>query len=118
MPVQAQVSPAPSGAAFALATFFSLAYVKLQISSHWTRLAFTLRTLASWKLAQNSPASSSSFTTVLKETSHTREIDRIDEPSTSMLRIWTRLAASSLFMPLLWHSYLTISSIIFNLRRR
>ena len=43
-----------------------------------------------------------------------QEIDRIELPSTSMLRIWARLGMSSLFMPLLWHGYLTIASIYFN----
>ena len=44
-----------------MATFFCFAAVKLQISSTWTRFAFTLRTLASWKPAQKRPASSKSF---------------------------------------------------------
>jgi hypothetical protein len=30
----------------------------------------------------------------------TREIDRMDDPSQSMERIWTRLCRGSLFMPL------------------
>ena len=47
----------------------------------------------------HSPASTSSFETVLMETSATREIDRMEEPSTSMERIWTRLFRGSLFMP-------------------
>ena len=47
------------------------------------------------------PASTSSFVTVLIETPHTRETERIDDPSTSMERIWTRFSNGSLFMPLM-----------------
>ena len=36
---------------------------------------------------------------MLMEASMTREIDRIEEPSTSMLSICVRLAMGSLFMP-------------------
>jgi hypothetical protein len=79
-------------------TFFCLAPTKDQISSHWTRLAFTLRTCSSCSLAQNVPASTSSLKTVLIDTSATREIDRMDDPSHSMERIWTRLLRGSLFM--------------------
>ena len=39
-----------------------------------------------------------SLVTVLIDTSTTREIDRMEEPSTSMGRIWTSLAIGSLFM--------------------
>jgi hypothetical protein len=35
---------------------------------------------------------------VLIDTSTTRLIDRMEEPSQSMLRIWTRFARGSLFM--------------------
>jgi hypothetical protein len=34
----------------------------------------------------------------LIDTSHTREIDRMDDPSQSMVRIWTRVSIGSLFM--------------------
>src|SRR5438552_26451 len=50
-------------------------------------------------MAHARPASISSFVTVLRETSATRVIDRRDEPSQSIERIWTRLASASLFMP-------------------
>lgn len=40
-----------------------------------------------------------SLDTVLMETSATRDIDRMEEPSTSMERIWMRLFRGSLFMP-------------------
>jgi hypothetical protein len=58
-----------------------------------------LRTRSSWNAAQARPASSSSFAIVLIDTSATREIDRMDDPSHSMFRIMTRLARGSLFMP-------------------
>lgn len=45
------------------------------------------------------PASTSSFDTVLIDTSHTREIDRMDDLSQSMERIWTRFARGNLLMP-------------------
>ena len=38
-------------------------------------------------------------TTVLMLTSATREIDRMDDPSHSIERSWTRLPTGSLFMP-------------------
>jgi hypothetical protein len=50
------------------------------------------------KWIRASPASSSSFVTVLMLTSATRLMDRIDEPSQSIERIWTRVARGSLFM--------------------
>jgi hypothetical protein len=37
---------------------------------------------------------------VLIDTSHTREINRMDDPSQSIERIWARLAGGSLFMPI------------------
>ena len=36
--------------------------------------------------------------TVLIDTSHTREIDRMDDPSQSMERIWTRVSSGNLFI--------------------
>src|ERR1700730_5916112 len=96
--VQVQVSPAPSTGFFIAATFFCLAAVKLQISSTWTRLAFTSRTCSLCKAAQTSPAASRSFETVLIDTSHTREIDRRDDPSQSKERIWARVSRDSLFV--------------------
>jgi hypothetical protein len=87
MAVHVQVSPAPSTGAFIFATFFCFAAVKVQISSTWTRLAFTLRTLASWNPAQKRPASSKSFDTVLIETSASRETERIEAPLQSIERI-------------------------------
>jgi hypothetical protein len=85
--VQVQTSPAPSGAALAVATFFCLAWQNDQISSHWIRLAFTLRTESSWIARQASPACSSSLVTVLIDTSATRLIERMDDPSHNMARI-------------------------------
>ena len=98
MAVQVQMSPAPGGAAFALRTFFALAYQKDQISSHWTLAAGTSRTVSSWYLAQVWPASKSSLVTVLIETSSTREMARIDIPSTSNARILARLEVGNLFI--------------------
>ena len=49
-------------------------------------------------------------------TSATRLIDRMDEPSQSMERIWTRLARGSLFMPLLSDRSCFTSSIIDHFR--
>ena len=83
-----------------LATFFCFAAVNDQISSTCTRRAFTPRTFSSWKAAHALPASTSSLDTVLIDTSATREIDRMDDPSQSMERIWTRVSRGSLFMPL------------------
>ena len=40
-----RMSPAPSGTAFAVATFLALAQQNAQISSRWTRWAFTPRTV-------------------------------------------------------------------------
>jgi hypothetical protein len=91
MAVHVQVSPAPGGGDFAATMRFCLQCMKAQISSHCTRLAFTSHTFASWNAAQARPASTKSFDTVLMETSHIREIARIDEPSQSMDRIWTRV---------------------------
>src|SRR3569623_2565262 len=101
MAVHVHTSPASSGAALAVGTFLALACTKDQISSHWTRRALTPRTLSQWKAAQASPASSSSLATVLMDTSHTRLIERIEDPLQSSERIWTRLARCSLFMPFL-----------------
>src|SRR5579863_471755 len=98
MPVHVQVSPAPAGAALAVETFRCLQCVNAQISSHWMRRAFTFRTFSSWKAAQAVPASIRSFVTVLIDTSVTREIDRMDDPSQSMERIWTRFSTGSLFI--------------------
>src|SRR5690606_1574050 len=85
--VQVHVSPAPSTGCLMFGTFFCLAAVKLQISSHWTLDAFTFRTSRSCRSSQNLPASTSSFETVLIDTSATREIERMDDPSQSMERI-------------------------------
>src|ERR1035441_987733 len=98
MSVQVQVSPAPATGFFMLATFFCFAAVKLQISSTCTRRAFTPRTFSSWKAAQAFPASTKSFETVLIDTSATRQIDRMLEPSQSIERIWTRFSIGSLFI--------------------
>jgi hypothetical protein len=59
-----------------------------QISSHWTALKVTPRTVLSWKAAQASPASTSSLETVLIETPVIRETERMDDPSQSIGRIW------------------------------
>ena len=45
------------------------------------------------------PTGSKGFQLVLIDTSATRLIERMDEPSQSMARIWTRLERGSLFMP-------------------
>lgn len=45
------------------------------------------------------PASISSLETVLIDTPVTREIDRMDDPSQSIWRIWTLVCRGSLFMP-------------------
>jgi hypothetical protein len=39
------------------------------------------------------PASTRIFETVLIDTSHTREIDRMELPSHNMLRTWTRFSS-------------------------
>jgi hypothetical protein len=45
------------------------------------------------------PTSTNGFETVLIGASAKRLIDRIDDPSQSMVRIWVRLARGGLFMP-------------------
>ncbi len=45
------------------------------------------------------PASISSFVTVLIDTPTTRETERMEDPSTSMERIWTLVSTGNLFMP-------------------
>src|SRR5712692_1370824 len=62
------------------------------------RVAFTPLTCSSWYAQQALPASISSLVTVLRETPVTRVIARMDDPSQSIERIWTRLARGSLFM--------------------
>jgi len=47
------------------------------------------------------PGFGQQLATVLIDTSATRETDRMEEPSTSIERIWRRLAWGSLFMPLI-----------------
>lgn len=47
---------------------------------------------------QASPASSNSFVTVLIDTSATRDTARMEEPSTSIERIWARFSRGSLFI--------------------
>ena len=47
----------------------------------------------------------------------TREIERRDEPSTSMERIWTRLARGSLFMPRVYEISCLPASILFTYRQ-
>jgi hypothetical protein len=47
----------------------------------------------------------------LMETPVTRLIDRMDDPSTSMERIWTRVWRGSLFMPLLSELFCLVSSM-------
>ena len=44
------------------------------------------------------PASISILLTVLIDTSHTRETERMDDPSHSIERIWTRVSVGNLFM--------------------
>lgn len=51
----------------------------------------------------------------LIDTSMTRLIDRMDEPSTSMARIWVRVLMGSLFLPFLYELSCLASSILFTL---
>src|SRR5277367_2772825 len=112
MPVQVHTSPAPC-ARCSLLAFFCLARQNDQISSHWTRCAATSRTAWSWWATQAAPASSKSLLTVFRDTSTTRLIDRMDDPSQSIERIWTRLARGSLFMPLIIKRLCYLASIFF-----
>ena len=107
-----------AGAAFAVATFFCFAWQKDQISSHWMREAFTSRTVSSWMVRQASPASTSSLETVLIDTSATRLIERMDDPSQSMARIWARVAIGSLFIYFLYELLCLASIIMFFLTIR
>jgi hypothetical protein len=50
------------------------------------------------------PEFTSTLPTVLMLTSHTREIERMDEPSQSSWRIWTRLDMGSLFITKNYHA--------------
>lgn len=43
--------------------------------------------------------------------SHTREIERMDDPSQSIERIWTRLDVGSLFMPIIYELICVASSL-------
>ena len=95
--VHVQTSPAPSGAAFANLTFFCLAWLNDQISSHWTALAVSCAPSRHGSGA-GLPASISSLETVLIDTSGTRVTERMDDPSHSIERIWTRFSTDSLFM--------------------
>src|SRR5579871_127228 len=70
----------------------------------------TPRTSSSCSARHVSPASSSSFVTVLIDTSVMRLIERIETPSHRLFRIMTRLARGSLFMPKL---YADQSSILY-----
>ena len=63
---------------------------------------------------QAAPASLSIFTTVLIDTSHTREIDRMDDASQSIERIWTRLFTGSLFIAVICELLILASSMIGN----
>src|SRR5437879_7987655 len=93
------VHTSPQPAAFCSGvTRLSFAPTKDQISSHCTRFDFRPRTFSSWNAAQTRPASTNSFETVLIETSHKRETERIDDPSQSIERMSARLAADNLFM--------------------
>lgn len=62
------------------------------------RLDGTFRTCSSWNAAHARPASAWSLMIVLTAVSVIREIDRSDEPSTSILRIAARFAVLSLFV--------------------
>ena len=66
-----------------------------------------------WKRAQARPASISSLVTVLIDTSVTRLIARIDDPSQSIDRIWTRFSGGSLFIPIKYELLCLASSIFF-----
>ena len=94
--VQVQISPAPSGAAFAVGT------LRLGVndskcrrtaragSSHCGRCDHGTRRMATGILQQ--------LSNVLKRDIDNALIDRIDDPSQSIERIWARLARGSLFI--------------------
>ena len=84
-----------------------------QISSHWIRLAVTPCTISSWRSAQTLPASISSFATVLKLTSASRAVARMDWPSQSMFRIKDRVFRGSLFMSLIYELRCLASGVLF-----
>ena len=93
-----QTSPYPRTPSCSGATFLWLDWQKLQISSHCTRFALTLRIVASWYSAQAFPASIRSFVMVLIETPVTRVIARMPMPSTSNCRICARFSIGRTFM--------------------
>ena len=82
----------PSAAAFAVRNVLLLAVNETPNFIALDALGFDVRTVRSWKASQAAPASARVLATVLMLTSTTREIDRMDDPSQSMERIWTRLA--------------------------
>src|SRR5687767_3904055 len=94
--VHVHTSPASPASFLASGVFFALEPTNDHISPHCTLRAFTLRTLASWKASQASPAWISSLVTVLMLTSASLETERIEAPSQSIERIWARVSAGSL----------------------
>src|SRR5437870_3600762 len=62
------------------------------------RFALTFRTFSSWNAAQARPAWTNSRLTVLIDTSATRAIARMLDPSQSIERIWTRFSMDSRFI--------------------
>src|SRR5947209_11762788 len=97
MAVHVQVSPHPS-AFFSALVFFALEPTKLQISSHFKRRTFTLRTVRSWNSAQASPNSSSSLITAPLERPVIRQVDLMEFPSTKARTICVRSALLRLFI--------------------
>jgi hypothetical protein len=86
--VQVQTSPTPSGRSppFVLAVFLHAAEGPNVVALHALRAdGAVMKRLA--RVTSNHGVAGDG---VGIETSTTREIERIDEPSTSMLRIWTR----------------------------
>src|ERR1035438_7452704 len=96
--IAVQVQTSPHSSDFSSGTFLDLAPTKHQISSHWTRLQRKWRTALSWYRYAASATSTSSFVTVLIETSAMRLVARRLLPSTSIWMICARFAIGSLFM--------------------
>ena len=85
--VQVQVLPAPGGGRLAYSTDPCLQYVNAQISSASIRRARTPRTFWSCQSRQATPASISSFVTVLMLHPTVLAVARMLTPSTRSVRI-------------------------------
>ena len=83
---------------FSGVTFFAFAPTKHQISSHCKRRTRTFFTCSLWNFSQAAPRSTSSFVTVLMETSAMRLQERRLFPSTSIPRMAARSAIDRRFM--------------------